>query len=177
MADIEETRRNRGAAIWITGLLILALTAWGIYEWLDDDTELATTEIEEPLLPAPAPGGETPADQVTLVPVLLIVTTPADYAGRSVRGTAEVAEVVSDRGFWIEQEGRRLFVIIDEPVPENTDINAGQTLELTATVYTPATLDQVPGQLEQETRSIAQKQPAFLYARAADIRITERPSR
>lgn len=169
MAEIELQKKRPSIVPWIIGLVILVLLIWGLLQLVDrEEEEVVADESAVPLTPAPA------IATVEIIPVRVIVTTPADYAGQQVSGTAQVAEVVSDRGFWIEQEGQRLFVIIDEPVPETIDINAGQTVQLTGTVYT--SLDQVQGQMEEQTRRVAGEQRLFLFARAADVKITERPT-
>ena len=101
-----------------------------------------------------------------------IVTVPTDFATRTVSGSAREAELISDRGFWIEDGGQRVFVVIDEPKPEIKNIRAGQMVRLDgAQVMTNAS--QVPGQLENETQQAIQGQPAFLYVRAPSIFITE----
>ncbi len=100
---------------------------------------------------------------------------PANYANQTVSGTARVAQVVSDRGFWIEDGGQRVFAVIDEPKPEIKNIRAGQTVRLDgAQVMTNAS--QVPGQLEAQTQQAIQNQSAFLYVRAANIFITQTAS-
>lgn len=176
MADLN-VERKRGASWiwWLLGLIVVALILWWLLGSGDDEDEMpAVTAVEEPVA-ATVPAAAPPAVATGVIPVVVIVADPTPYAGQSVSGTANVAEVISDRGFWIEQEGQRVFVVIDEPVPETVDINAGQTVSLTGTVYTPETMDQVPGPLEPDAQEAVQGQPAFLYVRAQDIEITERP--
>lgn len=170
MAEIDIQRRKRNILPWILGLILLGLVIWGLMQWMGgDDVDTATVPVVEDSFTA------VPDTAADLIPVIVIATQPAQHSGQTVSGTARVAEVISDRGFWIEQDGQRLFVVIDEPVPETIDINAGQTVRLTGTVYTAQTIDQVPGELELDARQAIQDLPAFLYVRARDISITDRP--
>ena len=173
MAEIDLQPKRPSLIPLLIGVLLIGVIVWGVVEWVDNEPEAVT--VAEPLAPIPA-SEPAPLPVVDIIPVAVIVTTPADYAGRSVSGRADVAEVISDRGFWIENAGQRLFVVIDEPVPENIDINAGQALELTGTVYTKEMLDQVQGRMEAETRRVAGEQSVFLYVRSADVRIADRPA-
>ncbi len=184
MAEINVERKDRSPWMWIIGVLAALLLIWGMVELFDGDddlaelpvatepvatTPMATTPVVDPAAVAPAPAPDTTAGE--MIPVTVIVATPANYASLRVSGTARVAQVVSDRGFWIDDGNQRVFTIIDEPKPEIKNIRAGQTVRLDgAQVMTNAS--QVPGELEPQAQQIIQGQPAFLYVRATNIFIT-----
>lgn len=177
MAEIDIERKERSIWPWIIGGLVVLLLVWGVAELFDSDdaAELpvaAAPAVVDPMTPAaPAP----PAPDVAmgdLIPVAAIMTAPAGYVGQTISGTAQVAEVISDRGFWIEEGGQRAFAVIDEPKPEIKNIRAGQTVRLDgAQVMTDAS--QVPGALEAETQRVIGEQNAFIYVRAPNILIIE----
>ena len=187
MAEINIERKEGGSILpWILGLLLLALLIWGVYEMFDDDAagDVAVATAPE-VMPATDPGmtdpgmaATAPAADVSVgeaIPVAAIMSAPGNYANQAVSGTARVAEVVSDRGFWIEDAGQRTFAVIDEPKPEIKNIRAGQMVRLNgAQVMTNAS--QVPGQLDAQTQQIIGNQAAFIYVQAPNIFITETAS-
>ncbi|MEZ4240477.1 MAG: hypothetical protein R3F59_30850 [Myxococcota bacterium] len=107
-----------------------------------------------------------------------VMAAPTDWVGKTVSGTATVTEVPSDRGFWVEANGQKIFAILnDGPQEVPVDINAGQKLKIaTATVRDPSFLPQVPGAasgepLDDETRNLAQGQQVYLVVDEDDIQI------
>lgn len=181
MADIDIERKSSKSWIWwLLGLIALALLVWWIAEMMDDDDEVAvvpaaTAPVVDPAVPAPvatAPAGLTIAQ---------VLANPAAHAGQSFStGPVRVAEVVSDRGFWVENEGQRLFVVKNEsPQPGVADVqgqadtragrqvNAGETVQINGTLYT--SLDQLQPPLDEQTRQTVQSQPIVLQANVADI--------
>ena len=83
------------------------------------------------------------------------------------RGADDVAGV---RGFWIQDQGERLFVLINESGPEAPDINQGQSLRLPeAVVYT--SVQNLPGSLQEQARNIAQAQPVVLAVDSRSVQI------
>src|SRR5690606_24587645 len=100
------------------------------------------------------------------------VTTPATFAGQTVAGEARVVEVPTDRGFWIEEQGQRLFVILGDQPTEAPNIEPGQMLRLSeARVYAPSELSGIAGDLDADTRSTAEAQPAVLYVDETNVEI------
>lgn len=97
--------------------------------------------------------------------VVEIVAEPTRFAGQIFSSPVRVVEVPTDRGFWIEDQGERLFaVIIDQPQEQPMDIQPNTTVRITdATVRNPSDLGNLPGQpLDERTRSIAQNEQVFL---------------
>ncbi len=173
MADINVERKSTNIWPWILGLLVLALLIWVLVEAFDtDEPEVAAVPVTEvqPTVPPVAP---EPIAQGAGVPVSQIIESPATWTGRTVTGEVRVVEVPTDRGFWIEDQGERLFVVLrDAPREQPIDINPGQTLRLReAMVYD--NVANVPGQLDPDTRNIAQGQAAFLGVDEANVEILQ----
>ncbi|MBW3570397.1 MAG: hypothetical protein KY467_04765 [Gemmatimonadetes bacterium] len=183
MADIDIERKRGGSWMWVLGLVLLALVIWLLWGLFDGDDEAAVVEpvaapvVDEvqPLPPAANP--PTPVAQAAGIPVSQIIESPATWTGRTVGGEVRVTEVVSDRGFWIEDQGERLFVLINESGPETPDVNQGQTLRIReAVVYGAQNLANIPGTLEPQARQIAQGQPVVLATDGRNIEILTRPT-
>ena len=194
MADIDiEKKEKKGMGIlpWILGLLLLALVLWGLTQCGDGGGEEAVvvpadTAVADPAAAAaPVPmdtgmamadttaaGGAGAAGAAGALPIAQILANPGQFGAQTVSGTARVAEVISDRGFWIEEAGQRMFVVLDEPQGAEpvVDINAGQSVRLAGQVRDGSALGQLTT-LEQETRQVAQGQPAFLIVRPAGVTI------
>lgn len=173
MAEIKIERKTADAWPWILGVLLAGLLLWGLGELFDDDDVRAASVAPEVVEPTSTTPAVVPPGPGAWVPVAVMVTAPVSYVGQTVSGTARVAEVVSDRGFWLEQDGKRLFAVVREENEDAVNINAGQTVRLSGTVYDAATLSQVPGGLEAETRKIIVNQPLFLYVLPKDITILD----
>lgn len=199
MAQIN-VERKKSPWPWIIGVLVLLLLVWGLMELLGDrDAEPAGTAavvtdplIQEPrgdiaatsapasesviaVTPVPMPPPPTSADAEP-VPVAVIVVGPAQFLGQAVRGTARVAEVPSDRGFWLEQDGQRMFALIAQSpdMEDAVNIDPGQEVRLAGVVYDASMRDQiVQGELDAETQQIISEQPAFLLVDARNVQIVE----
>ena len=156
---------------WIIGLLVLGLLIWGVAEMMGgDDEEVAAVEgveaVEAPLIADPAAGVAPAAG----IPISQIVASPAAWAGKRVTGEARVTEVVSDRGFWIEDQGQRMFVLVNELPNEIKNVDAGQSLRISdAMVY--AGTDAIPGNMEAQALQIAKSQAAVLAVDTRSIEI------
>ncbi|CAN5280145.1 hypothetical protein BH23GEM4_BH23GEM4_18020 [soil metagenome] len=177
MADINVERRE-GANIWpwIIGLIVLALLIWALAEAFGGDDEVAVEPVPvenvEPLPPVAAP----PAVAAIGLPVAAILANPASYFGQTVSGEARVVEVPTDRGFWIEDGGQRMFVLINEPPNETMDVNVGQTVMLSnAEVYDSSNMGEIEDQIDADTRRVASGTPAVLAVNHTDVEILNRP--
>lgn len=184
MADIDIQRKKHFGWLWmLLGLLALALLAW-ILLADDDDAEVVTTAP----VAAPVDAGVTPVQPAAPVtgapaagiPIAAILANPAEWNGRMVEGEVRVAEAVSDRGFWIEDGGQRLFVVKNEsPRPGVADVqgaadtmasrslSAGKMVRMSGTVHTSA--DQVTPPIDEQTRAALANQPVFVTTNVADI--------
>lgn len=180
MADINVERKSPGIWPWIIGLLVLALLIWALVAVLggDDEAELAVvdplatevTEVDPTLPPVETPA---PIAEGVGVPVSQIIESPATWTGRTVGGEVRVVEVPTDRGFWIEDQGERLFVILrDAPAEQPVDINPGQTIRMSeAMIYDDVA--NLPGEIDADTRNIVQGLPVFLGVDEANVEILQ----
>lgn len=183
--DIE---KKKSPLPWIIGILVLLLLLWALWELFDtDQPEIVApaADIAEPATapaapvdmvvavdPIPMPPPPTEADN-TQIPVSVIVVGPAEFVARPVVGTARVAEVVSDRGFWIEQGGQRIFAVIAQgPNMEDAiNVQAGQQVRLSGVVYDSSLVDRIQGGLESQTQEIIADQPAFLLVDPRNVTV------
>lgn len=176
MADINVERKGPSIWPWIIGLIVLALLIWALTELFDDDADDLVTE---PIADDTALVGPEPMDadaMLVLFPVAEIVADPASFASRPVSGEVRVTDVPTDRGFWIEQDGQRLFAILrDQPAEEPIDINAGQTLRISdATVLTGNRITPITGELDADTRGIVEGEDVVLSIDESNIEIVSR---
>ncbi len=170
MAEIPIERKKKSGLGWLPlALLALIAVAALLLRNRDRDPQVATA----PAATTTAAGGEV-AGGSEMLPVATILGGPEQYANQPVSGNARVTEVVSDRGFWVEENGQRMFVLLGEKgagtnaAEHHTDIKAGQTLRLSGHVFTSA--DQVPGgNVEAEARQAIQGQRAFLHVMPQDV--------
>lgn len=185
MARIDLEKKKAGLGwLWVLLLLLaLALLLWWLWgAWNDDEPDYAVDETLEEPYESVAPAAEPEMGEEAMVAaaglaVAEILAEPDSWIDRTVSGEAAVSDVPTDRGFWVEQDGERLFaLIIDGPAEVPLHIEAGQTLELTdATVYrAEAALEEgtIPGRpLDEDTRRIAQDQEVILVVDESDIEI------
>ena len=175
MADIDVERKSGNNWIWwLLGLIVLGLLLW----WLlagrgDDDADLepVTATAVEPL---PAPAEPMPAAEGATLAAIL--ANPAQYVGTEFSGQVQVVEVPTDRGFWIEQDGTRMYaLIVDGPAEQPLDINPGQMVQIDRGMVRDSTaLGQLPGDpLDDQTRTTASAQPAFLVVDESQMNITQ----
>lgn len=180
MAEIPIEKKSSKAWLWILlALLILGLLLW----WLlsdDDEAELVTAPVavEETMAPA-TPMTATDGTAAAQGPVTLaaITANPSAYFGQTFTGEVEVPEVPTDRGFWVTQDGARVFaLIIDEPQEIPKDINPGQRLRVTEGMLRDATqLENIPGKpIDDDTRRILGEQQIFMIADEDNIEILSR---
>jgi hypothetical protein len=164
--------------LWLIVFLLIAMLIWWIVAAMNNDVATQGPVYSEP---ASRTATTNETDTAEIMPISNIIGNVGSYIGRQVQGTAMVSSVVSDRGFWVEQNGQSLFAVIDESVggrSEVMDINKGQRLWLQGNIYNTAEASKLPGvqNLEKETRDIINSQPAFLYVHAWNVNIKDRAS-
>lgn len=177
MADIDLERKRSSGMGWLWGLLALLLVVLAVWWlWPDaNDVDVAELEPVEQVTPATTPD-PTMDEGMAGLALSAVLSTPSEYIGATFPDTeVQVAEVPTDRGFWIEQDGDRLFaIIIDQPEEEPKDINPGATLQVTdGTLRAPSYLGQIEGRpLDDETRRIAEQQDILLVVDERYIEVT-----
>lgn len=183
MADIDIERKSSMAWIWwLLGAIVLALLIW-MFAAGDDDDDVAVVDPAVPaaVTPAVTPGTTPEPIAQGALCVAQVLSAPNTYIGQRL-GTCpvRVVEVVSDRGFWIEENGTRVFAVINEGgegvadtqgrVAERPDINAGQSINITeATVMD--NVQNLAGPLDDQTRTLASQQPWFLMVEEENVNI------
>ncbi len=202
MAEIKVEKKT-SVWPWVIGVIVLLLIIWALFALFnrDNDTVANTpATVAAPAAVAVAPATSSTLDTGTPplattgstgmpgssmgssgmatdnpVTVGSIVTTPADFAGQqvAVSGTVRVAKVPTDRGFWIEDNGQRIFAVIAQsPGMENAvDVTAGQKVKLMGTVQNQPAPSDVSGNLDPQARQIIDNQPVFLLVPANAIMV------
>lgn len=167
MAEIPVERKSSLKWLWVllAVLVVIALIWWATDT--DDNVEMVETTGELPEATAVAPG-MTIAD---------ILGNPAAYVGRddfNAEVTVPTGTQITDRGFWVQDQGAQLFALInDEPREQPKDINPGQRLQITNGMLRDATfISQIPGDLlDADTQSILEQQDVFLVIDEENIQI------
>ena len=175
--DLERDRGGMGWLWWALGLLALVLIVWWVWPDNDEaefaDVEAPTAEIEA-VEPVTTP---EPIVDIQGVTVGDILGNPDDYIGETFpRAEVTAVEVPTDRGFWIEDEGERLFAIInDQPQEQPKDINPGATLRIDGGTFRDRTyLPELSGApLDQTTEDLAEQQDIFLVVDESAITVLE----
>ncbi|AOL23224.1 hypothetical protein Ga0102493_112207 [Erythrobacter litoralis] len=181
MAEIPVEKKSGGKGwLWlILLLLIVAAIAWWLLEEaaegdLDDD-EVAI-ERTEPVIT------DTDTDTAQMagagaMTIAAITADPSAFYGREgFSGTVTVGGPLTDRGFWIENGGARMFaIVIDQPRERPVDINVGATLDITGgTVRNPGEIEDLTGDaLDQDTIDAMEGQQAVLVVSESDIDISD----
>ncbi len=183
MAEIEVERKSHSWIWWVIGIIILALIAWALLAG-DDEEEIAVTPapIEEPAMdpPPPEPVAQGPASLGDLL------GNPAGYIGQTLElapAEVQVAEVPSDGGFWVEDGGARVFVIINEPPPPGADesqqneplnIQPGQTVRIReAVAQDPTFITSLRGEISPESTEILESEPVYLVTDWGNVQIVD----
>lgn len=171
MADINlEKKRSSSAWLWVVvALLVVVVLAW--WMWPDEElepvvAEAPMTEVQPPTAPLPEPVAQMPG-----IPVSQIVESPTTWTGRTVEGEVRVTSVPTDRGFWIEDQGEQLFVLINPEGGEAPNIQPNTTVRIEeGTVRDTTFVAGIPGEISDETRNILQDQSVFIVTDPGNIR-------
>lgn len=185
MADIDIERKKKSPLPWILGLLALALLAFLLMQSCGGDEEpepaAVVTDTTTAMTPAAAPA-PMPTD-TTMQPAAgagaaggtgwIASVLGGTMAGQMASGSGIVPETPSDRGFWIEENGQRVFAILAEPMEQVKDIDPGQQVSISnARVLAGSESAQIPQDVDAQARQTAQGQPFFLLVPASGVQIT-----
>jgi hypothetical protein len=188
MADIDIERKKRSPLPLILGLLALALLAFLLMQTCGDDDEAEpATVVTDTTTASAAP---MPVTDTTMMGAGAAGATGAaaagaagagwiggvlagTSAGQSASGSGTVPETPSDRGFWIEENGQRVFAVLAEPMEQLKDVDPGQTVSISnARVLRGSEVSQVPQDVDADTRRIAEGQQYFLFVPSTGVQIT-----
>lgn len=189
MADINIERKRKSPLPWIIGLLAVALLALLLMRTCGDDddadnvlvtdTTSVTTQTAAPIdtTPMAAPmdsagmaagAGAAGAGTGWIAGILAGTAAAAGTAS----GDGIVPETPSDRGFWIEENGQRVFAILQEPMEQVKDIDPGQRVRISnARVLRGSESAQIPQEVDAEAKRTAQGQQYFLLVPASGVQI------
>jgi hypothetical protein len=172
MDEIQVEKKRRGAGwLWLLpALVIIALPVWWLWPDGAGDAE------REALIARPGePEGTETVTAATAQEAMVaaILANPDEWVGRAISAAVSVVDVPTNRGFWIEQEGEKMFVLlVDDADEERAEIDAGQELRVAGTVRDQSWLPHLPGEpLKRDTDAIIQKQRVFLVADARGIQV------
>lgn len=109
------------------------------------------------------------------------VARPAVYNGDTVIGQGTVAEVVSERGFWLESEGNYVFTVIAERAPspeeegeqeaepefvepeqDQISLKAGQVIQVSGELLSTDELSTLEREIDPYAARILERQDFFL---------------
>ena len=174
MAEIPVEKKSSKAWLWILlALILLALLIWWATD--NDDDEVANEVVGEQTIGADPVTPPEPVAMESGVTIADILGNPTEYVGRNdFQSEVSVGEVPTDRGFWVEDQGQRLFaLIIDQPLEVPMDINSGQQLRITEGMVRDATfLSELPGvEIDADTRRIIEGQDAYLVVNEENVEI------
>jgi hypothetical protein len=191
MADINIERKRKSPLPWIIGLLALALLALLLMRTCGDDDDDAEAVVVT---------DTTTATQVAAPMDTTVMAAPMDSAGMATSGAAgatgagtgwiagilagtaatagtasgdgTVPETPSDRGFWIEENGQRVFAILQEPMEQIKDVDPGQRVRISnARVLRGSESAQIPQDVDAEAKRTAQGQQYFLLVPSSGVQI------
>lgn len=170
MAEVYE-KKGTPAWVWIVGAIVALIVIWAIWTW----SRPVVPVVMAPPVAAPAPMvTPVPAPAVTataVAPIALIIAVPADYFDREISGTAQVVDVPTDRGFYLEDNGRRIFAVLGKDFTEKqVNVNPGQTVRVSGVVRASSKLDEAEvGTLQAATRDRIQKEPVYMVVKQIEV--------
>lgn len=142
---------------WLPATAALGLLLW-----------VLVAVVQYSYRPVPAPqervAGQRQELREGVLPLAAVVSDPSAHLDRTVSGTAAVAQVVSDRSFWLEQNGHRVFAVVFEPAPEARDLYEGQRVRVAGRMLDAYQAVGMPGAttLESGTFHTLSQERAFL---------------
>ncbi len=183
MAEIPIEKKSSMTWLWVLLAVILAvLLLWWVFSGDDEEVGVVApapaTEVVGVQTPGPDP--ITAPEPVATEPgfgIAAILGSPSQFVGRNdFQAEVTAPEVPTDRGFWIEDQGQRLFaVLIDDAAERPLNINPGQQLRIREGMIRDATfINQIPGTIDADTRRILQGQDIFLVVDETKIEILSR---
>lgn len=167
MAEYHNDRRSSGGAKWLwiaLALILVLLLAWWLWPGADD-VELEPEPVQVEAEEMPQVQEDIAYEQNAEVPIPTIVLDPVGWTDRTVSGQLMVAEVPTDRGFWVEWDGERMLaILVDEPSEAMVDLEPGMTLQVSeATVRDAENLTDLAGApLDADTEALLADEEVFL---------------
>lgn len=196
MAEIHVERKPRSGWAWVWVLLLLVVIA--VLAWLFWPDRVRTDSTDTVTTTAPATGtdpslvdtvplpGATQSPQ-TMAMISEIRSNPEQWVGREFMGVVNVTDsgaatgtttqspIPPERGFWIEQDGQRLFVLVnDDPNRAPVATTPGQPIRIRGTVRDATFLPQLEGMnLSGDLDELLRSEPAYLVAEESAIELAQ----
>ena len=174
MVEIPVEKKSSMAWLWILLAPILAaLLIW----WIMADDGTVETTVDQTAVETVDADTQTNAQPLPMT-LAAITASPQSYVGQEFSGEVDVTGPLTDRSFWIENDGARMFaLIIDQPREVPLDINAGQQLAISGgTIRAGGTVSDVEGvPLDEDTLEVLRDQDVFLIVDENNIEILDRP--
>jgi hypothetical protein len=178
MAEIPVERKSNKSWLWLLLLFLLVglLIWWLVAEANEPEVAEADPITVGQTADATSVTEGADAGEMTLASIL---ANPSEYYGREgFTGEVQVGGPLTDRGFWIENDGARMFaIVIDEPAERRIDINTGARLQLNGgTVREASTISatDIDGDtLDQDTVNAISDQEVVLVIDEDNIQIAE----
>lgn len=171
-------RRSPRGVIWIAGVAALLVAALAVWWFAGAGQRLAAQDPgrgESSVAgvqggaaaapPAEHAATQPDADAAATLPVAKIVRDPQGWAQQEVSGTARVAAIETERSFWIEAQGERIFAVLEQKIGQGPRaLKPGQQVRLRgAAVFEPGGFAILPGDaLDVETKEVLADQDVFL---------------
>lgn len=163
--------RMRAVVAGLGAMVVIAAGCGGPEVEEDDQIVVEGPVVSEPSDQAygggPPEGGVATFEQA--------VQKPALYVGDEVIGQATVAQVVSDRGFWLESENARIFTVIrerdDEEMPR---LDVGDIVQVSGEIYPADDPSVVEEELDMAALSVLERQEYFLAVSTNTINVVTR---
>lgn len=195
MAEIHVERKPRSGWAWVWVLLLLVAIAVLAWLYWPDRARTETTETATMTAPAtgtdpslvdtvPLPGATQPPQTMAMIGE--IRANPEQWVGREFLGVVNVTDsgattapaMPPERGFWIEQDGQRLFVLVnDDPNHMPAAVTPGQPIRIRGTVRDATFIPQLGAMnLSGEADELLRSEPAYLVAEESAIELAQEPT-
>jgi hypothetical protein len=194
VAEIHVERKPRSGWAWVWVLLLLvAIAVLGWLFWPDrvrtgeqtaTTTAPATGTDPSVVDRVPLPGATQPPQSMAMISE--IRANPQQWVGREFMGVVNVTEsgatnqaaIPPERGFWIEQDGQRLFVLVnDDPNRTPVAVTPGQPVRIRGTVRDATFIPQLGAMnLSGEVDELLRSEPAYLVAEESAIELEQEPT-
>lgn len=179
MAEIPVEKKSNLTWLWIVlAIVLIGLLLWWVLAE-DDDVEALEGDAAAIEQPYDAEGDPMAAGTEGEMTIAAILANPQAYYGQEgFETTATVGGPLTDRGFWIENDGARMFaIVIDQPAERPIDINPGATLRIDGGTLREAstiTADGIEGDpLDEDTMEVIADQDVVLVVDEANITIEQ----
>lgn len=176
-------RTEKKTRAWpvVIGLVVVGLAAWGFSEAVQEEPEVEIEEVEAAPPTGVGEGSVTDGPAAAPPGVGAIAAAPETHVDSTFPALrVEVAEVATDRSFWIAGGGSRVLAVVTGASADGpAEMREGDSLLLTgATVRRASWLEEGGGAgLDEATLALAGGQDVVLVVEGAGVRPASAPGR